>query len=349
MKTPEILLVFIAVFLLSLLSIYLIASSPVRDETVSEVISFAEPGGGNQSVRSIKVMTYNMGYASGMSNNLGSVLGEEEVKSNLDMIAGAIAENGADIVALQEVDLWARRSCYIDQFRYLGEKLGFPWGAYMVNWNRKYVPYPFTLNPGRHFGRIESAQAVLSRFPILGNDADYFVKPLDKPFWYNKFYTDRGVQKTAIRLPGGETIKLYNVHLEAYHPETRKVQVRELLDVMRREYFTGGIIMGDFNAVPPGAAKQNGFSDEPEIDYTGDTGIRVLLAEGKLNEAVMESAGNNASQGLTFPSVNPSRRLDYIFYRGNFRLVSGRVDTAAGTGSDHLPVTAELEYTGRDK
>ncbi len=43
--------------------------------------------------------------------------------------------------------------------------------ASIVNWNKKYVPYPIELNFKKHFGRMESGQAVFSRFPITKNTA----------------------------------------------------------------------------------------------------------------------------------------------------------------------------------
>lgn len=47
--------------------------------------------------------------------------------------------------------------------------------------------------------------------------------------------------------------------------------------------------------------------------------------------------------GLTFPASGPRARIDFLFVSGGLRLVRAWVGTGARTGSDHLPVVAEIE------
>jgi endonuclease/exonuclease/phosphatase family metal-dependent hydrolase len=179
---------------------------------------------------------------------------------------------------------------------------------------------------------MESGQAVLSRFPILENKCYFFIKPLNKPFWYKLFYIERALQCVKIRLSPSRTIDLYNVHLEAFHVNTRKIQMKQLLEVKVKNDFTSGFILGDFNALPPNASKKNNFSDEPEIDFRSDNTIKTMHEKSNLKEVMIDA--------FSFPSGNPTRRLDYVFFSEDFILQKGVIDENAGTGSDHLPVVS---------
>lgn len=327
--------------LLAALCVTLLVASGPSTQTDSGIIERGAPA--QCSGGTLTVMTWNMGYASGMENNKGNVLSPADIIANLDTIAACIWRNNADIVALQEIDFDSRRSHGINQLRYLQEKLDFPFAAYILNWNKRYVPFPIDLDFKRHFGRVQSGQAVLSRVPIAENAAEFLAKPFDKPFWYNMFYISRAAQRVKALVAGRE-LEFYNVHLEAFHTGTRMHQATQLLDLMKARGFAAGFVAGDFNALPPGARKILGFADEPEADFTGDTTIQVLERKGGLAEVVPDSINRlDESPSFTFPSDGPTRRLDYLFYSPGMRLLRWSVDRDAGTGSDHLPVIATFE------
>jgi endonuclease/exonuclease/phosphatase family metal-dependent hydrolase len=154
------------------------------------------------------------------------------------------------------------------------------------------------------------------------------------------FYISRAVQRVKVLVAGRE-LDLYNVHLEAFHTDTRMHQAMQLLDLMKARGFTAGFVMGDFNSLPPDARKKLGFADEPEADFTSDNTIEVLKQKGELAEVVPDMINRlDESPSFTYPSVNPTRRLDYMFYSPGMRLLRWSVDRSAGTGSDHLPLIA---------
>jgi endonuclease/exonuclease/phosphatase family metal-dependent hydrolase len=283
-----------------------------------------------------RLMTYNIGYASGLKNNQGGVIPPEEVIANLDKIALGMKENGADIIAVQEIDFNSHRTSRVNQFDYLAKKLEMPYAAYIVNWNKKYVPYPIGLNFKKHFGRMESGQAVFSRFPITKNSAHFFLKPLNKPFWYNLFYIGRGAQAVKLELSPSNAITILNVHLEAYHIATRESQVHQLLALAKETL--PEFIMGDFNAVPPNAKRKNGFPDEPDNDMRGDHTIKTLYEKSGFREMIPEKEyDKNEKEYFSFPANETNRRLDYIFYSNHMVCEKGFIDKNAGMGSDHLP------------
>ena len=57
---------------------------------------------------------------------------------------------------------------------------GFLEGAYAVNWDKRYVPFPYW-PPVVHFGEMLSGQGVLSKFPILMNKKIVLQKPEENP------------------------------------------------------------------------------------------------------------------------------------------------------------------------
>lgn len=260
----------------------------------------------------LTVVTYNIGYASGEKNNQPQKLTKQEVLHNLNTMVALLKDVDADIIALQEVDFSASRTHGIAQWHYLAEKLGMPYAATVVTWNKKYVPWPYW-PPQAHFGRILSGQAVLSRYPILKQQHLVFDKPPDNPFWYNWFYLDRIAQKLTLQI-GEKNITVWNIHLEAFSEKTRVQQMKLLADRISAEKDVAHIVLGDFNA--------------------------EVLAE-IFSKTRLVSATDPAGPQPTFPSTSPKEQLDHILHDPEFKLKGS--GSAQLTASDHLPLWAELQ------
>ncbi len=117
-----------------------------------------------------------------------------------------------------------------------------------------------------------------------------------------------------------ETLVIINVHLEAFHQETRLKQTKKIIELYNRyrhEFPT--ILLGDFNS---------------DINYD-DASINLLLKLSKTGNAVF----NKNDIQNTFNSKDPSERLDYIFYNTDFiQFIDGKVLTEFKQASDHLPL-----------
>jgi len=273
----------------------------------------------------IKIVTYNVGYAGGNKNNKGSVLQREEVQENLEQIVQSLKKIKPDILLLQEVDFYSQRSFDQDQFKYLGERLGFPYGAYVINWNKKYIAWPYW-PPQAHFGRIVSGQAVLSRFPILDQELIWFERPSENPFWYNWFYLDRVAQKLRIQV-GLTAWSVYNVHLEAYAQKTRKKQIERLALALKKDKTPLKIVGGDFNqawADPRLSPKELSQSKKILTDFGNTSGLQLAQGTRTL---------------LSIPSWDPVEALDHLFYSPSLHLEEVQV-LADSMASDHLAVMA---------
>jgi endonuclease/exonuclease/phosphatase family metal-dependent hydrolase len=278
----------------------------------------------------IKVMTYNIGYLSGMTNNRAVERSYELIHSNLLKSSEVLKEINPDIVCLQEIDFNADRSYNFNQLDSLATLLDYPYGASAVNWDKSYVPFPYW--PIKyHFGKIVSGQAILSKMLLFNHSAKVLIKPKSVPFYYNKFYLDRLVQIAFLEVSDVDTLVVMNTHLEAFDRETREIQV-ETVAAMYKELSAkyAVILLGDFNSKPPFA------NDERDIDNT----LKKIYQLDGISEAISEREYlANEDRFFTFDTKNPYERLDYIFYSGTrIKKVDAGVAHQAGKVSDHLPV-----------
>lgn len=278
----------------------------------------------NGDLRSFSVMTYNIGYLSGMTNNRALHREDSLFKENMERAKALLDSLRPDIIGFQEIDYGSRRSYCTDQEQALAYER-YPYAARAVNWDKKYVPFPYGW-PSLHFGKILSGQSVLSQYPITEQQADTLSPVLSAPFYYRAFYLERLAQVVHMNVSGNDVIVI-NVHLEAFDTETRKIHTEHTLQLFKQ--YSGiypTILMGDFNSSP---------GEE-------DAAIQLLLDDDLIGAADLDTAG---TYGYTFDSRQPSKRLDYIFYsKQHFELLEGRVVMEAGEISDHLPVWARFQF-----
>ncbi|MEX2015468.1 MAG: endonuclease/exonuclease/phosphatase family protein, partial [Candidatus Hydrogenedentales bacterium] len=172
------------------------------------------------------ILTWNIGYASGLTNNQAANATDQENGANLDALTGLLQHVLPDIAALQEVDFDSRRSYSRDQAKHLAQWALFEYRAVAYNWDTRYVPFPYW-PPKAHFARVLSGQAVLSGHPVESQRVVAFPKPAERSSWYNAFYPDRLAQVVEVDLDG-TPVTVINVHLEAYMKGTRERQAAQV-------------------------------------------------------------------------------------------------------------------------
>ena len=107
---------------------------------------------------SISIMTYNLGYLSGMTNNKAVDRSEDLFTGNFGAAMELLEENMIDIASFQEIDFNADRSYNHDQAGELAEALGYPYIAKAINWNKTYVPVIISSLPIKTPQRPETRQ-----------------------------------------------------------------------------------------------------------------------------------------------------------------------------------------------
>ena len=321
---------YILIMILSLLFIFLSfiywASSPVHSPREYKRIYHY---GQLDSIQSdtLSVMTYNIGWLSGMSNNKAIERPCKLFVKNLHKATDIITQLHPDLIFFQEMDFDAHRSCHMMQLDSLARACGYPYAAIAVNWDDRYVPFPYW-PPKVHFGAVYSGLAVLSRYPILNNERILHRATLPRPFYWKAFYLHRLFQAIEIGW-GGDTLGLINVHLEAYDRDTREKEARELLDYISHSKYRPRLIAGDFNAFWKDSDSQ-----------LGEKTVRIFLENGYRTSCEDK---DSSSAFFTFSSEEPAYRIDYILQDSTrFRVIDCRVVTEMGTVSDHLPVMARF-------
>ena len=278
----------------------------------------------------LSIMTYNLGYLSGMTNNLPLERTETLFSNHLTQATALIQQTQPDIIAFQEIDFDADRSFNVDQLSALSTAHTFTSNARAINWDKRYVPFPYW-PISLQFGKVVSGQALLSRFSITDNEIYTLVKPEGNPFYYNAFYIDRLAQVSTVQI-GKKSLIVINVHLEAFHADTRDIQIRTVLKLFHQYSEKYPVILcGDFNSTPPYIAQP----------WQDDHVIQTLLADYQMEMAIgLEENNKNEADYFTFSSETPTKRIDYFFYNPKFvQFIDARVVHEAGTISDHLPVS----------
>lgn len=291
----------------------------------------------------LRLLTYNIHYGAGMNPDLAKPLTLEQIKANLDGIARVINQLGVDAVLLQEVDFDSARTHGLNQMEYLARATRLGYMAPVPTWVKGYLPYPLW-PPFSMLGRLDSGQVVLSRWPIKENRRLALPKPAEWFFLYRAFYLARAIQKVTLDV-GGTPVTLINIHSESGSLPNRQIHAEMIRDFVR-PLTKGALVMaGDFNAVPPEAAKKNGFGDEPDLDQRSDKSIATIRSLNLRETIPPDRYHREEPISLTFPADKPTRRLDYLFFSDAFYLGSGHVMNHLGPLSDHRPIFAELLFS----
>jgi len=303
---------------------YFWASSPnlsLNDYNVSGQYELTLSKPESDTIHSI--LTYNIGYLSGMTNNLPVEKPKSLYDQNLNKVIYELKKVNADILAFQEIDYKSKRSYFIDQQFELA-KLGYPYYGQNINWDKKYVPFPY-YPISTNFGKILSGQSVLSKYPILDMERIELSRNSNSLFFYDSFYLDRLAQVVKIQIYD-KTLVLINVHLEAFDKTTREIQMRQVKNIYIKYYKDfPTILLGDFNS-----------------DVTFDEACIDLLL--KIPDTGCAAFDRDTPQN-TFSSQTPSERLDYIFYNINFiKELDARVLGQFDLSSDHLPLFMKFKF-----
>lgn len=231
---------------------------------------------------------------------------------NLSRIAEVIRDADVDIVGLQEVDRYQKRSGGVDQAQVIGNAIGIQ-AVFVANW----LP-----EGGARSERVpQYGVALLSRWPVV--DARHVLHRTPHG------WEPRGTLVATLRLPNGETLDVANTHLQVDRPgqpgsarDQRAIGLRRTIEAVT----TPAVVMGDFNALP----------GSPEL----------AVIESRWMDTWRASHANDP--GRTFPARKegePAQRIDYLFASEGIDVLGAEVciDDRTRVVSDHYPVMVDLE------
>lgn len=280
----------------------------------------------------LSIMTYNIGYLSGMTNNLAIETNEEFYNNNLNRAVSLFEKYHPTFTGFQEIDYGAARSHEINQLEAIGTAINYHNSAMTVNWDKNYLPFPYW-PISAHYGKMLSGQALLSEYTITSNERIVMEKPESNPAYYNAFYIDRLAQVVKVDI-GGKELVIINTHLEAWDIPAREKQAKIVLTIYEKYAVDYPVLLvGDFNSIPPVDPNPNEYfmnDHTMDIIYEG-TNIKAAISDNNYLE--------NPKKYLTFDSVEPYQKLDFIFYNSNkIDPIEAEVLSEVGDISDHLPV-----------
>ena len=322
MKAVKFSLLFLAILAIGFAAWYSRATSSSLPEKLI-LRHHRSPGSGSAN-STIRIMTYNLGYLSGMTNNRAVKPPETLFRNHLEQLKNLLTAQTPDIICFQEIDYDSNRSYRVDQHDRIASRF-YPWSLKAINWDKKFVPFPYW-PPRVWFGRVVSGQSIMSRWEPVSPAIQVLQKVETNPFYYNAFYLDRLLVSATIQHPV-HNFCLMNLHAEAFDSLTRNLQLERVYQNFKRESKKQPVILaGDFNATPD----------------SGEPGILLFLNDSTIGCAVRPRRGKPA----TYPSENPRERIDYIFYsKPDFRETEGRAGDEYDAISDHLPILTSLRFT----
>ena len=288
----------------------------------------------------IKILTYNLGFLYGKGSEGPGYEHREKAyyEDVLNKLVKEIKDWDIDVVMLQEVDFDSSRSGHINQAQFVAKKAGFPFVAEAVSWHLNYVPfpyYPFKNN----FGSVKSGGAILSKYPLSHHEVTLLQKPLSQPWWYNLFYLHRYFQKVTVTV-GEKSFNLVNLHLEAFDKKDRMGQAETLVRKIKNENID--LVAGDFNMLPASATKTSKFYNDD--NYDNDKSYSIMMKSGLMEVIPDDIYAKDEGRFFTFPAWKPDRRLDYIWYEKDLKMMKAEVLPSAL--SDHLPLRATFQIDG---
>lgn len=253
--------------------------------------------------------------AADQSRELKVVTWNIERGAEFDRILTTLQGIDADIILLQEVDMFCRRSGWRDVARDLADALGMNWqcaGEFQeIGESRRGVPALI-------------GQAVLSKYPIEDSTVIPFAAQARFRWRLNPVQPRRG-GRIALRVRTAGVL-VYNAHIESGGDDKlRRKQLDEILADHAHNVRddTPVIVAGDFNNVP--AIRSSMFGR--------------LTAAAFANALTGEQAGSRTS-------IRHRHPIDWIFVK-NLQARSGQVAEVEQVDpvdqiSDHYPVLASL-------
>ncbi|MBT7815655.1 MAG: endonuclease/exonuclease/phosphatase [Polaribacter sp.] len=313
---------FLVIIIIAFIAFFFWASSSTLNSTEYKVVSELENKVKPENDTIFSIVTYNIGYLSGMTNNRAIEKPKQLFDNNMNKVLLETKNVNPDIIAFQEIDYNASRSYNVNQETEIAA-LGFNYAAKAVNWDERYLPFPYW--PIKmHFGKVVSGQSIISKYPLKEHQRIVLQRVESEPFYRDAFYLERLAQVVKVVLNGQEVV-LINIHLEAFDKATRVNQFEEVLAIFNKyknDYPT--ILLGDFNS----RARDK------------DAVIQKMFAMKGVGNAAFDM--NNL--GNTFDTKNPFERIDYIFYTKNsIEYISGKVLNQFEQASDHLPVEMQFK------
>ncbi len=302
----------------------------------------------------LKVMTWNIKFGGGRIDFFFDCHGDRvimkksEVIDNMALLSEKIRDVNPDILFIQEADVNAKRSAFVDEVQYLLDNTAFNYAAYASQWKAKHIP-------SDGIGKMDSGNAILSKWKFT--DAKRIALPLiqSQNFVVRYFYLKRNILEINLENKG-ESIKLLTTHLSAYAKDDTKKKQLEILKTYVDSLNQKGqkiILGGDFNSLPPFSVQTSNFDDSACTDgdfeadnYSSETEWMMPFYENYEAAIPLEEFKMNNSKYFTHTTDKNgfwNRKVDYLFTNGRFVATSENTLQQWMQVSDHAPIVVSYK------
>lgn len=335
------------------------------DDVEDAVYCFnSQPVTAQQPDSLINVMTWNIRFGIGRGEWFGDACGtkaiytEPEVLANLQIIVDRINQVKPDILLLQELDINAKRSGYVNQLKWIMDRTNFGYAVYGLHWQAQFIP-------SDGLGRLHEANAILSRWPFGPATRIQLALRSDQDKLTRYFYERPCMVKAKIEIPGVSDFYVVNIHATAFATDDTKLlhieAFKKELDNISNDggWFVAG---GDLNTLPPGSDSTDfcyedicpGESfhqpgDDPRhkdgSNYTPEEEwLKTFYDEYKCAVPLNEYQQNQPAffTHTTEPELTFNRTLDYLFTNSRWHTKSTVTHQDFFYESDHAPVSSDL-------
>lgn len=226
------------------------------------------------------VLTFNTGYGALSSDqdcyfDGGETVvpdSEDIIERNVTGIENILKEENAEVNLLQEVDVDAKRSYFMNQ-RERFEKILNMGGMFACNFNVFYVPFQ------KGMGKVNAGILTMTNYKVSDAERIALPNPWSWPLRTCNLKRCLLVSRLPIANSDKELV-VVNLHLEAYDSGEGKIaQTKMLADILAEEYAKGNYVIagGDFNQTFEPVANS--------IPLTEDTIKNEKWAPGQINNS----------------------------------------------------------------
>lgn len=260
---------------------------------------------------------------------------EDWVKRYVAGIEQTLKDNSsADFMFIQEADQYSKRSWHINEVKGIEAQLPAHYSTFAVNYDVKYLPFPWT----EPLGRILGGVLTLSKFEPVKSER--IALPGITDFPRKLFYLKRCLLMQRYKVSNGKELVAINTHFEAYDDGgVKKQQMALTKKLVEAEYAKGNyvIIGGDWNIAPPDFDVHKWEKeklDDPLYFLKNDSNYIPGWKYAYDGNIPTNRKNSKAfDEATTFTTV-----IDYFFVSPNVEVVEVKGMDAKFRYSDHNPV-----------
>jgi len=305
--------------------------------------------------QTIKVLSWNIQFLVGNSNNYFFFDGGSDPWPNKDVIENTLSEviriiidENPDIVLLQEVDDGADRTFNEDQLERILSLLPEDMRIHTssVYWKSHYILHPDIM------GSVGMKLSTISKYRIE-KAIRYSLSPITTDnIIVRQFSPKRAMLEAHLPISSGRYLRVINTHLSAFAQgsNTMEKQIEQVdqlfIDIEKNKGL--GFVAGDFNLIPPGSAYERLSAFNKRYFNAQGTEIALLFEKYLTVPGIEEVNGINYEKWYTNMATNkdpkvPDKTIDYFIFADGLKPDTAyvRIEDTIHI-SDHLPLIIKV-------